>query len=122
MKIDSDLIRIQGGEGSKFNSALADLERIHLLLVDCNRASRIGELRLWLYSLHSLERELCVYLNEDENKELNDVRVDDIPPDRKYWGNFQRKLDDYERKLRHYRAKKKLGIVAQDDATNAALR
>jgi len=114
--------RIQTGEGAKFNSSLADLERIHLLLVMANEHSIQGELNGWIGALHAIDREISPYLNKEEEGELNPLRVNNITSDPRANSLIKNKLDTYERKLRFFRSKKKLGIVAEDDASTAALR
>lgn len=120
--MSDDLFRIQSGDGSKFNSSLADLERMHNLLVLANQACIVGDLMTWLNSLQTLDREISPYLNEKEDEELESVRVYGFPTDVKASSIAKRKLGVYERKLRFYRSKKKLGIVAEDDASSAAMR
>jgi len=118
----SDLERIKGGEGAKFNSSLADLERIHHLLMAANEASINGNLNAWLGALRSLDRELTVYASPEELTELKKARVFAIPKDRRATSLVSERLNDYETELRMLRSKKKLGIVAEDDASTAALR
>lgn len=118
----SDLERIKSGEGAKFNSSLADLERIHNLLMAANEASINGNLPAWLGALRSLDRELTVYASEAELTELKKARVVGIPKDKRAREIVSQKLNEYETELRLLRSKKKLGIVAEDDATTAALR
>lgn len=118
---DNDLSRIQGGEGAKFNSSLADLERIHTLLMSANQSSIIGDFYTWLGSLQAIDREISTYLSEKEDKELDTKRVREITTNKGARTIVVRKLTAYERELRMLRSKKKLGIVAQDDASTAAL-
>lgn len=118
----NDLERLRSGDGSKFNSSLADLERIHNLLVTANEASINGNLRAWLGALRALDREISVYLSDKELTELKAVRVLTIPGDYRATRIVGEKLDAYEQMLRTFRSKKKLGIVADDDATTVALR
>jgi len=118
----TDLERIKGGEGAKFNSSLADLERIHNLLMTANEASINNNLNGWLGSLRALDRELCPYMSDEEAKEIDKVRVKTLPIDRRAHGLIIDRLDRYENELRRLRGKKKLGIVAEDDASTAALR
>lgn len=117
-----DLSRIQGGEGAKFNSSLSDLERIHNLLVLANQASISGRYTVWLGALHGLDREISTYLNDEEDKDLGKVRVLSVIADSRAQSTMRRRLDQYERRLRYYRSKKKLGIVADDDASTAMMR
>lgn len=118
----NDLERLRSGDGAKFNSSLADLERIHNLLVASNEASINNDFRGWLGALRALDREIGVYLSDEELKELKPLRVLSIPVDRRANSLVIEKLDAYEQKLRTFRSKKKLGIVADDDASTAALR
>lgn len=120
--MSNDLVRIQSGDGSKFNSSLADLERMHNLLVLANEASITNNMTLWLNTLHALDREISPYLNEKENAELDELRLYDIFADRTAQPIMKRRLSRYERELRMFRSKKKLGIVAEDDASTAPLR
>lgn len=117
-----DLSRIQGGEGAKFNSSLADLERIHLLLVEANLASKAGRYGVWFGALDALDREISTYLNDEEEHDLNKKRVSGVVNQQGAQSIMRNKLNGWERKLRHFRSKKKLGIVAGDDASTAALR
>jgi len=117
-----DLNRLQAGDGSKFNSSIADLERIHLLLVSSNQASISHSYPLWIGSLRALDREISPYLNREEEEDLTKYRVTGIPTDKRASVMICKRLDDYERRLRYYRSKKKLGIVAEDDASTAAMR
>mgnify|MGYP000414237825 CR=1 FL=1 len=118
----SDLERIQGGEGAKFNSSIADLERIHNLLMVANEASINNNVITWWGALRAFDREITTYLNEDEKKQLDQARVKGIPKDFHAQDLVRSKLNDYENELRLLRSKKKLGIVAEDDASTAALR
>lgn len=118
----TDLERIKGGEGAKFNSSLADLERIHNLLMAANEASMSNNLFAWLGALRALDRELCPYISDDEEEGLKTVRVKTVPTDRRAHRLIIDRLDGYESELRKLRGKKKLGIVAEDDASTAALR
>jgi len=118
----SDLDRIKGGEGAKFNSSLADLERIHNLLMAANEASINGNVRMWWGALRALDREISVYANEDEMAELEQLRITELPKDVRAFGFVVEKLNLYENELRKMRSKKKLGIIAEDDASTAALR
>ena len=117
-----DLSRIQSGEGSKFNSSLSDLERIHLLLVEANHHSMCNDYVRWFGALDALDREISTYLNEEEDNELNKDRMSGIVTANGAQGIMRKKLRLWERKLRYFRSKKKLGIVAGDDASTAALR
>lgn len=119
--MNSDLERIRGGEGAKFNSSLADLERMHNLLIAANHASVQGDFVVWLGSLQALDREISPYLSDKENEVLNEKRVTSIPSSIQASSVIKNKLNDYERELRKFRSVKKLGIVAQDDASTAAL-
>jgi len=120
--MNDDLKRIQDGDGSKFNSAIADLMRIHQLLVDCNNAAISGNIQWWFRTLRALDREIRVYLSPKEIEALQKVEVRSIPPNERFWVTITSKLEAYESTLRHYRACKKLGIVANEDASTAALR
>lgn len=122
MVMADDLSRLQAGEGAKFNSALADLERIHNLLVIANEASIKREFNVWLGSLQAIDREISPYLSEEEHRELDRVRVSGVPSDNRALGLVNGRLNTYERRLRYFRSKKKLGIVAEDDASTAAFR
>lgn len=117
-----ELDRLRGGEGSKFNSAIADLERMHNLLLECNLYSRRGDDNNWCRALNALYREIATYLNPSEMTELQQYRVQAVPNDPKAKNLVRAKLDNFELKIREFRAKKKLGIVAGDDASTAALR
>ena len=117
-----DITRLQSGEGSKFNSSIADLERIHNLLMTANEASITNNTFLWLGSLQALDREISPYLNPVEEQDLVKVRVGALPKDSRANHLINNKLNTYERLLRYYRSKKKLGIVAEDDASTAAMR
>lgn len=117
-----DVSRLQAGEGAKFNSALADLERIHNLLVAANEASIMKNYAVWLGALQALDREISPYLSTDENKELEGVRVYGVVTDNRAVSLVSKRLNAYERLLRYFRSKKKLGIVAEDDASSAAMR
>lgn len=118
----TDLDRIRSGEGAKFNSSIADLERIHNLLVICNNSSIAGNINLWLGALQALDNELLTYLNDEEEETLQRVRIDSLPERMTNNTLIRKRLRAYERLLRQYRSKKKLGIVAEDDASTAALR
>lgn len=118
----NDLERLQGGDGSKFNSSIADLERMHNLLLAANRASIYGNVREWLGALKALDRELSPYLNEQEREEIKKVRLGSVPYDERARGAVSDRLERYENELRRFRSKKKLGIIADDDVTTAALR
>ena len=117
-----DLSRIQAGEGAKFNSALADLERIHNLLVAANEASIRQDYQMWLGALMAIDREISPYLSKEEEETLSHVRVTSLPPDQRAINVMAGRLNTYERQLRYFRSKKKLGIVADDDASTAAYR
>lgn len=118
----NDLERIKSGDGAKFNSSLADLERIHNLLVAANEASINNNLFGWVGALRALDRELCPYINDLEEEALKSKRVKSVPHDRRAFGLIVDRLNEYESELRKLRGKKKLGIVAEDDASTAALR
>ena len=122
MNRETDVIRIQSGEGSKFNSALADLERIHQLLQMAHAACIRGDMVTWCRSLNCLYRELRPYLNDAERDDIEEERITSVPPRAVGRAGAEAKLDSFEQKLRYYRAKKKLGIVADEDAGSAALR
>lgn len=117
-----DLSRIQAGEGSKFNSALAELERQHNLLMMANRASAEGNLFLWCRLLNALYREIAPYLSEKELVELRAARVSSVPSDKKAGAAAVGRLDAFEMMIRSYRARKKLALTADENASNAALR
>jgi len=63
---------------TRFNAAIASLERLHQLLNDCNEYSRLAHsngynyeyLKQWRYSIVDVLRELSPKLNNDENKEI----------------------------------------------------
>jgi len=112
--------RLQSGEGSKFNSALADLQRIDLILQRCNNASTMHDYHLWCSSLNALYRELSPYMNDKEQEAANKLRIVSLP--REHNNFFHKRLDDFEFYLRKIRAIKKLGIVADEDASTAAMR
>lgn len=120
--MSNDIERLQGGEGSKFNSSLADLERLHNLLLIANRASINGSLKEWLGALKALDRELSPYLSQEEMEDVKKKRISSVPNDTRAYGVAYDKLEAYENLLRRYRSLKKLGIVAEDDASTAALR
>lgn len=117
---NNDLDRLQSGEGAKFNSALSDLERIHNLLVGCNQARISEDLRLWHRCLQALEGELIAYFNEADFERMEQVRVQNIVLQNNARHFIMQKLHNYEIALRVIRAKKKLGIVADDDINSAA--
>lgn len=120
--VASDVERIRGGEGSKFNSSLSDLERIHNIIMLCNQASTIRNYPLWLNACNAFYREIVPYLSEDERRALDTVRVVHIPARGGADAVVYHKLDAFEQELRFFRAKKKLGIVADDSPGSAALR
>jgi len=122
MNEQSDLERIRGGEGSKFNNALADLERQHLLLLACNEASINGDFNGWCNNVNALYRELVIWANPKERVDLEKHRITNIPHKLGAGSAIRNKLNDFEIELRMFRAKKKLGIIAEEDASTAALR
>ena len=121
---NESLSKIQEGQGSKFDSGVASLERMHSEMMKANFHSAdysIQGLRSWLASLKSLERELYPYLSKDDREELEKTRVKNQPNSKTHIGNFFTKLDKYDKTLRVLHASKGFGLNNNSSDIGSAL-
>ena len=123
-----DIQRMRDGDASKYNSSLDILRRINLLWDQANRARQSdygnGAMEFWVKTLHALDSELCSFLNEEEEKTLDVMRVR-VPGDK--LPNYVKmllhpKIDRYERQLRMLFHSKGFGLRAGEDVGSAILR
>lgn len=123
-KINNSLEKIQSGEGSKFDSGVASLERMHTSMVQANISSSIYSiqgLRSWFSALRSLERELYAYLSDDDKKLLKEKRVSSIPNNSNLIPILFNKLDSYDKTLRYLHTAKGFGLNNNSGDLGSAL-
>jgi len=112
-KINNSLEKIQEGQGSKFDSGVASLERMHTEMVKANMFS--GEFSLrgmqsWFASLKNLERELFPYLDAESLTAIGKKRLSKLPSSSKLLHFYFNKLDAYDKELRLVHASKGFGL------------
>lgn len=120
-----DLERMKEGDSSEFNSSLATLMRMHQEFVEANYYSGLNNLQgiqAWLGALRALDREISPYLGPEEKEQLNSVRVKQMLGDPRLVPHYFERLDNYERLLREFHAKKGFGLKASDRDPRKALQ
>jgi hypothetical protein len=110
-------------EGStQYNSNLDILQRINKLWEEANLYSRETNnyplIKAWYAVLQAIDREISPYLTTQEVQELTPYRNITIMDTKRMKVtpsfNISRRLDEYERKLRQFHAKKGMGMIGKD--------
>lgn len=120
-----DLDILKEGGGAKYNSAIADLMAIRNLMNHASMYRRMRDVNgvnLWMDTLNALYMELVPYMSKKERADLKILRVSNPCDNPAIVNLIHRKLDRYEERLREIRAKKRLGLIAGEDAAEAILR
>jgi len=121
---NESLNKIQEGQGSKFDSGVASLERMHSEMIKANFNSSdytLQGMRGWFSALKSLERELYPYLSKEDKSELDKVRMKTLPAHSKLLQTYFSKLDSYDKILRTLHATKGFGLNNNSGDIGSAL-
>lgn len=118
---NTDLLR-KGEAQAEYNSNLTTIMRIDDLKRKIDNevpliVDSFDGIKLWLRFVHSLDKEVSPLLNEAEEKDLSLYRIKELinirNPSSSILSRLRLRVNNYERRVRHYIQIKGLGVTAK---------